>query len=53
MTKLRAGPYRIEASGFNESCEHTVKVTVCGLHPVVFKEWTKRDVADDTPGPGY
>jgi hypothetical protein len=53
MARLPAGTYRIKASGFDESFEKTVEVPTSRLHTVLFTEWTKCEVADDTPGPGY
>jgi hypothetical protein len=53
MTKLPAGTYRVRATGFGESFEKTVEVPATGLHTVVFNEWTKAEVAKETPGPTY
>ncbi len=53
MTKLPAGTYQVEAMGFGETFEKTVEVPAAGLHTVVFNEWTKAGVAEETPGPTY
>jgi hypothetical protein len=53
MTKLPAGTYRVRVSGFDQSFEKTIEVPAEGLHSVVFNEWTKPDVAEETPGPTY
>jgi hypothetical protein len=53
MTKLPPGTYRVRATGLGESFEKTVQFPATGLHTVVFKEWTKAEVAKETPGPTY
>lgn len=53
MTRLPAGTYRIQVSGFGQAFEQTVDVPARGLKTVVFSEWTKHEVARETPGPNY
>lgn len=53
MTKLPAGTYRVQATGFDQSFEKTIEVPAEGLHTVVFNEWTRAEVAEETPGPDF
>lgn len=53
MTRLPAGTYRIQVSGFGQAFEETVEVPAAGLKTVVFSEWTKQEVAKEAPGPTY
>ena len=53
LTNLPAGTYHVKAMGFGETFEKTVEVPATGLHTVVFNEWTKAEVAEETPGPSY
>jgi hypothetical protein len=53
MTKLPAGTYKVQAMGFGKTFEKTVEVPATGLQTVVFNQWTKAEVAKQTPGPTY
>jgi hypothetical protein len=53
MTKLPAGTYQVQASGFDQTFERTVSVPASGLETVVISQWTKEQVAKETPGPGF
>jgi hypothetical protein len=53
MTRLPAGSYRVQVSGFGQTFEQTVEVPATGLKTVVFNQWTKKEVAKETPGPTY
>lgn len=53
MTKLPAGEYRVQATGFDQTFDATVSVPATGLETVVFNQWTRGEVAKETPGPGF
>jgi len=53
MTRLPAGSYRVQVSGFGQTFEQAVEVPASGLKTVVFNQWTKAEVAKETPGPTY
>jgi hypothetical protein len=53
LTKLPPGTYGVQASGFGETFEQTVQLPATGLHTLVFNQWTKAGVAQETPGPTY
>jgi len=50
MTKLPAGTYQVQAMGFGKKFEKTIQVPATGLHTLVFNQWTKAEVAEQTPG---
>jgi hypothetical protein len=52
MTKLPAGTYEVQVSGFDQTFDASVSVPATGLKTVVFNQWTRGEVAGETPGPG-